>query len=233
MVKAVFFDWFNTLALYYPPREELHRQAMQEFGIEVSSEAVMRGVFAGDKYFWEENILSPIGKRSPEEQTDFYFRYQEIVLNEAGVKVDREKLFKIMDRAHQLFKGVTFILFDDALAVLKTLKERKLILGLLTNATKKIVSVYRKLGLEPYLDFVVTSDEVGSDKPDPHIFLAALEQAKVNASEAVYVGDQYAVDVVGARGVGISPILLDRYDFYPEVTDCPRIHTLPELVEYI
>jgi len=174
-----------------------------------------------------------VGKRSAEEQAEVYYRYQEILLTEAGAKVDKELLLKIMNRAHQLFKGATFVLFDDVLSTLKTLKERKLILGLLTNATKELISVHHKLGLEPYLDFVVTSEEAGSDKPHPPLFLKALERAGVNASEAVHVGDQYSLDVVGARGVGISPILIDRYNLYPEVTDCPRIHTLPEVVEYL
>jgi len=233
MIKAVFFDWFNTLALYDPPREELHGQACREFGIELSPEAVRRGFLTADRYFWEENAKSPVEKRSPEEKAEVYYRYQDILLTEAGAKVDKELLLKIMRRAHQLFKEVTFVLFDDVLSTLKTLKERGLIIGLLTNASKEMISIYHKLGLEPYLDFVVTSEEVGSDKPQPPIFLTALERAGVNSSEAVHVGDQYQLDVVGAKGVGISPIFIDRYDLYPEITECPRIHTLPEVVEYI
>ncbi len=93
--------------------------------------------------------------------------------------------------------------------------------------------ICRQLGLEPYLDFVVTSKEAGADKPKPPIFLAALDKAGVNASEAVHVGDQYKLDVIGARGVGISPILIDRYDIYPNISDCPRIHSLTELAQHL
>ena len=64
-------------------------------------------------------------------------------------------------------------------------------------------------------------------------FCWALERAGVDASEVAHCGDQHSLDVVGDRGVGISPILIDRYDLYPEVTDCPRIHTLPEVAEHI
>lgn len=233
IIKAIFFDWFNTLARYEPPREELHKQACQEFGIEVSSEAALRGLLVADNYFFKENAKSPVEKRDPEEKAEIYYRYEDILLIEVGYKLDKELLLKIMNRAHQLFKGVTFVLFDDVLPAMKIVKERKLILGLLTNATKEIISVYRKLGLEPYLDFVITSEEVGSDKPQPPIFLAALERAGVTASEAVHVGDQYQIDVVGARGAGISPILIDRYNFYTEVSDCPHIHTLAEVVEHL
>ena len=116
---------------------------------------------------------------------------------------------------------------------MKALKERDFILGLLTNLGEDMNPICRKLGLEPYLDFFVTSGEVGVDKPEPPIFLAALRRAGVNASEAVHVGDQYKFDVIGARGVGITPILIDRYDLYPEVSDCPRINRLAELAGYL
>ena len=106
-------------------------------------------------------------------------------------------------------------------------------MGLLTNLTRDMLPLCRELGLESYLDFVVTSGEAGADKPQPAIFLAALERVGVNASEAVHVGDQYKLDVVGARGVGITPILIDRYDLYPEVSDCPRIRNLSELAQYL
>ena len=233
MTKAVFFDWFNTLALYQPPREELHSQALREFGIEVSPKKILPSVLAADTYFFEENALSPVEKRDPEERAKVYAHYQNIILTQAGVKADQRLLVKIMKKVRQLFEGVTLVLFDDVLSTIKMLKERKLILGLLTNATKNMISIHRKLGLEPYLDFVVTSEEVGADKPNPPIFLAALDRAKVNASEAVHVGDQYKIDVVGARRVGITPILIDRYNLYPEVSDCPRIRSLTEVVEYL
>jgi len=131
------------------------------------------------------------------------------------------------------FKGVAFALFDDVLSTLKALKQQSFTLGLLTNLDSDMVSICRELGLEPYLDFVVTSKEAGADKPSPPIFLAALDKAGVNASEAVHVGDQYKLDVIGARGVGINPILVDRYDICPEVSDCPRIHSLTELAQHL
>ncbi len=232
MIRAVFFDWFNTLARYDPPRYQLHSQACHELGIEVSPEVAGRGVLTADRYFFEENAKSPVEKRTPEEKAEIYYRYQKMLLTAAGLELPKETILRVMKRAHELFKGVTFVLFNDVLSTLKTLKGRRLILGLLTNATKDLISVHRQLGLEPYLDFVVTSEEAGGDKPQPPIFLMALERAGVDASEAVHVGDQYRIDIVGARGVGISPILIDRDGFYPEVTDCPRIHTLPQIVEY-
>jgi len=233
VIKAVFLDWFNTLARFEPPREELHCQALQDFGIEASPRKVMRGLLLADRYWFEEDIKSKVRARSPEEQAEVGLRYQEILLTEAGVKVTKELLLKIVKKTQELYKGITFALFEDVLPALKTLKGQRFILGLLTNLNRDMAPICRQLGLEPYLDFVVTSEEAGSDKPQPPIFLAALEQARVNPSEAVHVGDQYKIDVVGARGVGISPILIDRYDLYPEVADCPRIRSLTELAGHL
>jgi putative hydrolase of the HAD superfamily len=94
-------------------------------------------------------------------------------------------------------------------------------------------STYTELGLQPYLDFKVTSAEVGYDKPRPEIFMAALEKGKVKSKEALYVGDQYDVDIIGARGVGMKAVLIDRNNYFPDITDCPRIRSLTEITQYI
>ncbi len=233
MTKAVFFDWFNTLARFEPPREELYTKALKQFGIELSPKEIMRGILTADRHYFEENAKWPAEKRSPEEKVALYSLYPKTILAKAGIEAAPELPLKIVKIVLQQYKGGTFVLFDDVLPALKTLKESKIILGLLTNATKDTISIHRKLGLEPYLDFVVTAEEAGADKPEPPIFLVALQQAGVNASEAIHVGDQYKLDVVGAKGIGITPILIDRYDLYPEVNDCPRIHHLTQVIEYL
>ena len=233
MIRAVFFDWFNTLADYQPPRHQLHRQACHEFGIELSPKQARRGTLVADRYFFDENLKSSVEKRGQEEKAQVYLHYQEIVLGEAGAKASRQVLAGIMGRVRELFVGSTWALFDDVLPTLKTLKERGLVLGMLTNLSQDMDAVFTRLGLEPYIDFAVTPGEAGADKPQPPIFLMALERARAKASEAVHVGDQYNIDIIGARGVGIKAILLDRYDQYPEVTDCPRIRALPEIVNFI
>ena len=233
MIKAVFFDWFNTLARFDPPREELYSQVLGEFGIGVSPQKLMPGVFAADDYWFEENARSAVRDRSPEEQKEVSIHYQQILLAEVGISASRELLLKVVKRLRELFSGMTFALFDDVLTVLPRLKQRGLILGLLTNLDRDMVPICNKLGLEPHIDFTITSGEVGVDKPNPLIFLAALEQAGVNAAETIHVGDQYKVDVIGARGVGIAPILMDRYNLHPEVSDCPRIVSLTELNKYL
>ena len=233
MIKAIFFDWFNTLAHYYPPREELESQALKELGFDVSPKALGPGLYLADKYLYEENARLPIRQRSREEQTRLYTRFHRIILKEAGITADDNIVAKLLFRMFELNNTMKFVLFDDVSTTLKALKEKNLKLGLLTNLQTEVDSMCRELGIASYLDFTVTSAEVGADKPQPPIFLKALERAQVKAAEAIHVGDQYQNDVLGARGVGISPILLDRADYYTEITDCPRIRSLTEVSKFV
>ena len=50
MIKTIFFDWFNTLARYEPPREKLHSLALKECGIERTPEEMLPGVIEADGY---------------------------------------------------------------------------------------------------------------------------------------------------------------------------------------
>jgi putative hydrolase of the HAD superfamily len=124
-------------------------------------------------------------------------------------------------------------LYDDVAPALDELKKRGLILGLISNVDRDINSLYEGLGLPGWLQLKITSQDVGFNKPQPQIFRAALEQAKVKPEEAIYVGDQYEIDVLGANGVGMRGILIDRHDFSPEISDSPRLRRLTELTDYL
>ena len=50
---------------------------------------------------------------------------------------------------------------------------------------------------------------IGIAKPDPRVFHLGLQEAGAAAAEAVYVGDSYFVDVLGAREVGMDAVLFD------------------------
>jgi putative hydrolase of the HAD superfamily len=66
-------------------------------------------------------------------------------------------------------------------------------------------------------------------EPDPEIFRQALKLANSSPGQAVYVGDNYYADVVGARRAGIRPILLDPHDVFNDA-DCEVITGLNEII---
>jgi putative hydrolase of the HAD superfamily len=231
MIKAVFFDFYNTLATYHPPREEFYVNICRELGINVEAKALFSSLAAADIFYRNENSRSPIDKRTPEEKINFYIEYVTRILGGAGVEVGRDKALQILAKIRE--NKWEFRVYDDTLSTLKEIDKRGLTLGLISNVAQDMESTYTELGLQPYLDFKVTSAEVGYDKPRPEIFMAALEKANVKSKEALYVGDQYDLDIIGARGVGMKAVLIDRNNYFPDITDCPRIRSLTEILEYI
>ena len=101
--------------------------------------------------------------------------------------------------------------------------------GVISNSNGTVRSVLTAAGLAGALDFVIDSGAVGVEKPDPRIFALGLAEAGVSAGEAVYIGDLYSVDVLGARRAGIEAILLDpRRHWGPR--DCRLARTLADAV---
>jgi len=102
------------------------------------------------------------------------------------------------------------------------------VVGVVSNADGTVDRLLADAGLAADLAFVVDSGAVGVEKPDPAIFRLALERAEVPASDALYVGDLYPVDVVGARRAGVEPVLLDPLGRYGD-RDCRTARDVPDL----
>jgi putative hydrolase of the HAD superfamily len=231
MIKAVFFDMYQTLVRYQPSQEELEARALGSLGINVTTEALHRPVFNANEFIYQQMAQRPLSRRSREETAALYTEYQRMVVKEAGLKVDEKIILRLLGMMQQAKMGL--VLFDDVLPALDSLKKRKLTLGLISNIERDMTAALDKLGLSPRLDIVVTSQDAGFTKPHREIFEYAIKQAGVSPAETVYVGDQYQVDVVGSTAAGMKGILLDRDDYYREALDCPRIKSLQELPGYL
>jgi putative hydrolase of the HAD superfamily len=104
-------------------------------------------------------------------------------------------------------------LFPDALETLALVRAaaRNRSVGLITNGPAEVQRAkIELLDLMRHVDFALISGEFGVAKPDPAIFHAALELAKVEAADAVYIGDSPEFDVVGAQAAGIRSIWVNR-----------------------
>lgn len=65
-----------------------------------------------------------------------------------------------------------------------------------------------RLQIAKQIDYLVTTEEAGAEKPDPKPFLLALSKSKGNASEAIMIGDNPERDIAGATSLGIASILI-------------------------
>jgi len=229
VIKAIFFDLYQTLIHYDPPREEILAQIMGEFGIEVTPDSLRRPVVAADDFIYEEHSRLGLNKRSEEERKSLFTKYQTILLEEAGIEATAELVRNNMIKMQQI--DLKRILFDDVLPALSSLNQKGFTLGLISNVDSDIKPLLDELGLTALLDVVVTSQDSGYHKPQPEIFRYAAEQAGVNVEESMYIGDQYQADVLGAKGAGMQGILLDRNGYSAEDIKEPVIKDLLQLVE--
>ena len=113
------------------------------------------------------------------------------------------------------------------------LRSEDRIIGILSNLDQDIDQVIDSLSLSAYIDFSISSLQVGVSKPDPIFFQAALQHAKVAPVEAIHIGDQYKSDVQGARGASIRPVLINRTGHSLAPDDCYQIESLGEIFSII
>ena len=119
-----------------------------------------------------------------------------------------------------------FELYEDALPVMDELRRYGLKLGLVSNGARDLHEFVEHHRL--VVDAAVGSRDHGKVKPDPTIFLAALERLGVEPHEAAMVGDSPEDDIEGARALGMRAFLLDREGRFPAVpARLPDLYALP------
>lgn len=117
--------------------------------------------------------------------------------------------------ARRLFASATTgqDVFDDARALLASLRYRGYRTGVVTNDLFPGAFLREQanaLGLSGYLDVIVTSADTGLAKPAPGAFVSALDALQTAPHDALFVGDNVEVDVRGARAAGMRAVHLVR-----------------------
>lgn len=144
-------------------------------------------------------------------------RYKAVLFDLGGTLVDVSADYKV------------FTPFPDVIPTLQQLKSRGYHLAVVSNAAGFDDEGKNKMGLLGVIDTWIFSGDVGIEKPDPTIFLHALEKIGVTAAEALMVGDSLSSDVRGAEAVGIDALLIDRQEVAPAYPQ--RMESFTELCE--
>lgn len=131
----------------------------------------------------------------------------------------------------------TCVPFPKLHQTLPALKRQGFLLGLITNG--QCASQDPKidgLGIRDYFQIVLVSESLDVRKPDPKIFHMAMEELKVEPSEAVFVGDNPIADIAGAKAVGMQAIWVeDAYWEEPAIADgkITQLSDLPDLIDQL
>jgi putative hydrolase of the HAD superfamily len=191
MIELVLFDWTNTLVEFTWDDELLeagHREALAAIGRTDDPDAFTRR--------YRELVLAPGARERA---------YPELLHELLGdADVDR-----FIDVEHEAWRPAHQVL-SSAQALLGSLHARGLRTGLVANSWPDPARLLRAdadaYGLAAELDVQIWSEEVGARKPQPEIFLRALDVLAVDATAAMFVGDGLETDVQGAADVGMTTV---------------------------
>ena len=128
-------------------------------------------------------------------------------------------------------------IYDDAIETVKSLRERGLKIGLISNTMWPGEYHRREMarfGLLPYFDHTLFSADVGLWKPQPEIYHLALEALDVSAEHAFFVGDIPQHDIAGAQAAGIKAVFKRNDSFSLDgVKPDAQIAHLSDLLELV
>src|ERR671931_2645856 len=182
MLEAVLFDWTNTLV----------------------------------EFTWDDELLAAghraaLGRDDPE----FTARYRTLVLGDTEHRPYAELLTELgvedpdrcIELEHAGWRPAHQVL-SSAQAMLVSLRRRGLKTGIVANSWPEPARLLRadveRYGLADELDVQVWSEEVGARKPEPEIFIHALDRLGGDPGDAFFFGDRPQNDVEGGGGGGVE-----------------------------
>jgi HAD superfamily hydrolase (TIGR01509 family) len=205
MIKHVFFDAGNTLVY---PNFALVAEKLAARGARVPREELERGEQRARYQLDDPQVIrnSTDGAR--------WTLYFETIFRFCGV-TDGPVIRSVLEELRQIHKvsNLWEVVPPDVPTALEGLRPR-FRLSVISNANGTVREKLRRVGLLGFFETVLDSHEEGVEKPDPRIFRNALERTGTRAEEALYVGDIYHIDVVGARSAGMEVVLLDPADLH-------------------
>lgn len=228
---AILFDLGYTLVHFEPAQELIVQDALRAAGAERSVAEIQAAVRAvwGAYYRDAATATFPASEEYDREVERGLSRSLLAALDvadEAALDRYRAALDAWFDRP-----GVVRA-YPEAPDVLGALAARGYRLGVVSNWSWNLRRRVAQAGLDGYFEVVWASAYAGCSKPHPAIFHQALAQMGLPPDGALYVGDSYEHDVIGARSAGLDVVLVDRSAAGAE-RDCPVIADLHGLFAFL
>jgi putative hydrolase of the HAD superfamily len=211
--QAVFFDFGGTLFSYKGIELgalDLVRRAAEHLGVRAelpkldrvyqeASRAAYQAFARRSFYLYRDlfhetfrRFARSVGGRATQEYLDWFHEEQRLLLlNGCALRPDCIEILQAA-RGQGIHVAVVSNIDDDYL-----------------------LPMIRRCGLKGVLDAWTSSEEAVSCKPDPGIFHHALRKAGATPESGLFVGDSPEQDVAGARGVGMTTVLIREPGSHP------------------
>jgi putative hydrolase of the HAD superfamily len=227
--RAVFFDAGETLVHPAPSYPELFSAVLLREGAVRSPEQVVDASRVVFHRFSEAARDQELWTTSPERSERFWKGVYHQMLATLGL-TDVDGLGDLLYRE---FTDLTnYALFDDVRPMLRALGASGATLGIVSNFEAWLDELLAHLGVRESFPVRVISGIEGVEKPDPRIYGLALARSAVDAADAAFVGDNPEFDVAPAAALGMTTVLIDRRDRFPD-HDGIRIEDLRDLARVL
>ncbi|ELZ41782.1 HAD-superfamily hydrolase, subfamily IA, variant 1 [Halorubrum saccharovorum DSM 1137] len=200
--EAVFFDLDNTLYPYAPCNEAGKRAALAAFrdrGYEMDRETF-------DELYATARRETKRETRETAASHDRHIYFKRALQHHAGDHDAADAL--ALGDAYWGGYATEIELCDGVERVFDALAEAGTDIAVVTNLTTRVqLRKLSRLSIDDRIDRLVTSEEVGREKPSAIPFTTALAAFDLRPSEALMVGDNVGADVAGANAVGMDTAL--------------------------
>lgn len=227
--KAVFFDLDGTLRLTTPSPTAAFVQLVRSLNIEVDIDAEQQVQRWAHRYWGEEKVAQQDINQIDTDQ--FWLDYSMRLLESINVTQRlQERACLVRDWFYQEYNPHVDCA-PGTRHTLQILQEQGYYVGLISNRSSPLNGTVTELALDGFFNLTLAAGEIGCWKPNQEIFLSALQRADgIQPHEAIYVGDNYYADCLGARAAGMTPILFDPDNLYEDV-DCIRIRHIAHVLD--
>jgi len=147
--------------------------------------------------------------------------------------LSHEEHFETAESEFFMFFRKGFVVFHDTIEILKYIKLKGVKTAILTDAPYGMSKKFLDMDIEPikdYIDFVVSSVEIGVRKPHRLGYELVSNKLELGFDDIVFVGDEEK-DVLGANSVGMYSVLISRDDANNSYGQNKTIRSLVELKE--
>lgn len=225
--RLICFDAGFTLLQPRLTMPNLLARALRANGLTPTEESLQRAWEAADRWFWDEYHRPDNHTwRSDESIRATWRQYHGLMLRELGVDDPEHRIADAIIDSQDLPDN--WQLYPDVTPALRALEGRGLLLAIISDWSSRLPAILQAHGIVEHFDFVLASGAVGTAKPAPEFYRMALERSGVAPEAAIMIGDSYRADVLGARSVGMTGVLLDRRGNANGV-EAPVIRSLNEL----
>ncbi|MCK6258992.1 HAD family hydrolase [Fictibacillus sp. KIGAM418] len=194
-VAGVIFDLWNTLV---PLSDQIKQQAFIETSATLDLEP--------------QKLINPWSETRSRRETGDLYQYLSWMRDELASGWTEETILNAMNVRRDIH-GSAFESPDfEAVYVLDRLKKNNIRIAVVSNCSSDVRNMISSSVIEPFIDVIALSAEVGIMKPDPKIYQYAASKLGLGCEQCIYVGDGLDHELEGAEKAGLKAFLLDRGD---------------------